>query len=86
MTVKVALIEVCFSPADSRFDVVGARHDTGGFIYRLRRESGGKTHIAGSCRGTDGVAAFERAKRVALGAGYTHYKMKNTGGTPIPLA
>lgn len=73
-------IEVVFSPArEDLNDVPGLLPDPGGFVYRIRTETGGVC-ISGTSQGLDPLKALSRAKSAAKMAGFTHWRTKNTGG------
>lgn len=82
---RVATIEVKFSPPDPRLDhVPGLRLDPGGWVFRLYNEAG-QTLVCGAVHGADEDArkrAFDRAARDARRKGFTHYRMF---GALVPL-
>jgi hypothetical protein len=80
---RVCEIEVIFSPPRPDLDTLGARHDPGGFIYRVREM--GQVRICGSVRTLDPFAALARAKRAAAQAGFAEWRVWNAGGAPVAL-
>lgn len=72
-------LEIVFSPARPDLDGINARHDPGGFVYRIRNEAG-TVHVSGSSRGLDPLKALATAKRAASAAGYSEWRSWNAGG------
>ncbi|TDA45918.1 hypothetical protein [Burkholderia pyrrocinia] len=85
---RIADIEVKFSPPDPRLDrVSGLRHDPGGWVFRLYDENG-RQLVGGAMHGADDVArerAVNHAANDARRKDLTHFQMVGESNAPIPL-
>lgn len=85
---RIATIEVKFSPPDPRLDRVwGLRPDPGGWVFRLYDEDGRKL-VGGAVHGANEAArgrAFNHAASDARRKGFTHYQMVDAPDAPTPL-
>lgn len=82
---KRCQIEVVFSPARPDLDGLGLRADPGGFVYRVRDDSG-RVRVGGSASTLDPLAALHRAKRAAVAAGFKAWRSWNAGGAYVAIA
>ncbi|MCR4471154.1 hypothetical protein [Burkholderia sp. SCN-KJ] len=85
---RIATIEVKFSPPDPRLDHVwGLRPDPGGWVFRLYDEAGQKL-VGGAVHGADQAARDRAVNRVlddARRKGFTHYRMVDASDAPALL-
>lgn len=60
------------------------RHDPGGHVYAIYKESGAKI-IGGTSNTLIPEEAWDRARHVASREGYTHYQVLGPSAAPMPL-